>query len=345
MTRRSACASLGAVALAHGALPARADVPAWQTWKAAFLAASGRVTDDLQNGISHSEGQGYALLLAQAHGDHEAFDRIESWTRTHLAVRSDALMAWRWRPEAGTADPQTATDGDLFRAWALLRAARDSGREAYRPEALRIARDIAALCLVPDPRAPSERLLAPFANPEGDGRAVLLNPSYYMSRALRELGEAAGLPVLIRAADHGERLLSEIGTTDWLPDWLAVTADGAVTARGYFGGLGYDALRIALYLVWSGRAEHEAAQAARRILVHALPGLPQGHVPTRVTRDGIVTDASDYPGYRALWQLVAAPAGAPRPDLEPPRNRPQPYYPATLGLLADIAAREGGPWG
>ena len=94
----------------------------WQQWQRRYV-SFGRVIDAQQGGISHSEGQGYGLLLAQAHGDRQAFDEIDAWTRHHLAIRDDRLMAWKWQPGPGNnvADWHNATDGDLFRAWALLR--------------------------------------------------------------------------------------------------------------------------------------------------------------------------------------------------------------------------------
>ncbi|RVV96597.1 glycosyl hydrolase family 5 [Mesobaculum littorinae] len=358
-----------ATPLDHGATPgARADdveaaaspLPGWDAWKAAFLREDGRVVDGQQGAVSHSEGQGYGLLLAQAAGDRAAFDGIERWTRAHLARREDSLMGWRWHPDTGRLDLQTATDGDLFRAWALWRADRQSGWGNHEAEVAAIARDLAALCLIPDPRAASEPLLSPFARPEGDGDAILVNPSYYMSRALRELGTATGREALIRAADHGETLLADIAARDWLPDWLTVTDAGPVEATGYFPGLGYDALRIPLYLTWSGRGDHPAVALAQRLRSAVQTGLPAGHVPTVIGPAGTLQDSSDYAGYRRLWAVVSAASratasgdGAPpvpladaanpgQPILDTPSNLPAPYYPATLDLLARVAWREGG---
>ncbi len=75
------------------------------------------VIDDGNDGISHSEGQAYGLLLAQALGDRDAFRRIEGWTQSKLAIRPDGLMAWKWQAD-GVADLRNATDGDILRAWA-----------------------------------------------------------------------------------------------------------------------------------------------------------------------------------------------------------------------------------
>ena len=90
----------------------------WAAWKAAYLDDSGRVVDQLQQGASHSESQGYGLLLAAIFGDDPVFDQIYRWTETNLAVRSDALLAWRWLPEGAgrVPDRNNASDGDLFYA-------------------------------------------------------------------------------------------------------------------------------------------------------------------------------------------------------------------------------------
>ena len=306
----------------------------WSDWADRFLAPDGRVIDAGQGGISHSEGQGYGLLLAQVFGDRDAFERIEGWTARHLAIRADALAVWRWHPRSGLeGSGETATDGDLFRAWALLRAARDSGWTAHEGTARAIARDLARLCLVPDPRAPNELLLRPGAASRADGDRVLWNPSYLMPRALIELGMAFDLPELVRAADHGANVLAELAATGFLPDWIDVTEDGFAPAADRALQWGHDALRIPLYLLWSGRETHPALRVAAETFGKAPA---PGHVVTVLAPDGTVVAQSDFAGYRAIAGLLAC--------AEPARARrdAQPYYPATLELLAHAARREGG---
>jgi len=40
-------------------------------------------------GISHSEGQGYGMLLAVAADDRPTFDLLWGWTRAQLMLRND----------------------------------------------------------------------------------------------------------------------------------------------------------------------------------------------------------------------------------------------------------------
>ena len=73
---------------------------AWAAWKTLCLMPDGRVIDGFQSGASHSEGQGYGLVLAAMFGDLQTCRSIVTWTERHLAVREDALLAWRWRPDS-----------------------------------------------------------------------------------------------------------------------------------------------------------------------------------------------------------------------------------------------------
>ncbi|MFC6760784.1 glycosyl hydrolase family 8 [Sulfitobacter porphyrae] len=341
MDRRTALQALALYLLAFsgGAAgrDAKFEASAWSAWKDRFLSGDGRVIDDGNGGISHSEGQGFGALLAQANGDKPAFEQIEAWTRANLLVRHDHLMAWRWREGAGVApeDQVTATDGDLFRAWALLRAARDSGWPEWAYHAEEIARDLALCCLRPDPRVRRSPLLIPGSASRADAKRVLINPSYIMPRALRELGSAAARADLIAAADHGETVLSELAELGAVPDWVDVTPEGFAAPFEHDYLSGYDALRVALYLVWSGNAGHGAVKRGLEMMSRA--GL-EDHVAVVTTPGGEVREQSNFAGYAAIAELAScvqtAKTAGDLPD--------QPYFPATLELLAILAAREGG---
>lgn len=326
MRRRHFVTSLPCMA----ALPAWAQEPreaAWREWKAAHLRGDGRVVDEDNQGISHSEGQAYGLLLAQAWGDRMAFARIEGWTRKHLAKRDDALLAWKWQ-DGGVVERRNATDGDLLRAWALLRASRDSGWGEHAGKAEPICLALVNSCLAPDPRAPREWLLKPASHMRANDSSVIVNPSYYMLRALIELGEASGQLPLLRAAAHGERLLTDPNA---LRDWIAVTPAGIGPAPNLSHDFGWDALRLPLYLFWSGRRDHPALQmASARFAAAPL----KGHVATVTDPAGKPLSQSDAAGFRAVAALAAGrPPVLPRPG--------QGYYADTLALLAQIAWREG----
>jgi endo-1,4-beta-D-glucanase Y len=91
----------------------------WNLYKARFLDPAGRIVDNANGNISHSEGQGYGLLLSYLADDRGDFDRIWSFTRTEMLVRNDGLAAWKWDPLAKphVSDTNNATDGDLLMAY------------------------------------------------------------------------------------------------------------------------------------------------------------------------------------------------------------------------------------
>jgi endoglucanase len=47
----------------------------WESYRQAFI-RDGRVIDVDNGGITHSEAQGYGMLLAEAAGDRPTFDRL-----------------------------------------------------------------------------------------------------------------------------------------------------------------------------------------------------------------------------------------------------------------------------
>jgi endoglucanase len=104
----------------------------WRSYAARFIAPEGRVIDNANGGVSHSEGQGYGMLLAAKAGDAARFDALWRWTAHTLQIRKDGLLAWKWDPAAkAVTDTNNATDGDILVAWALL----DARRPADRPRA------------------------------------------------------------------------------------------------------------------------------------------------------------------------------------------------------------------
>lgn len=327
---------LGAAMVAGLIIPARTQAAAvdggWSKWVRSYV-NDGRVIDGHQNGITHSEGQGYGLLLAQAFGDRRVFKELEEWTERHLAVRQDRLMAWKWVPDPHTnvADWHNATDGDLLRAWALLRAERDSGWSGYRETALAIAHDIAELCLAADPRAPAEWLLMPGAEARHSPERVLFNPSYILPRALRELGAAAGEPRLIHAADHGETVLAELAA-GFLPNWVDVTETGFAKPLEHDLLWGYDALRIPLYLTWSGQPDHPAVRVALELMEG---GSIRDHLVVEASSNGRILAQSNKPGFLALQALAQC------RDVPDQRPDGSDYYSDSLLMLAQVAHREG----
>src|SRR5690606_11650664 len=68
----------------------------WTSYVENYVAEDGRVIDTANNGISHSESQGYGLVLSALADDQPTFERIWTFTSTQLMVRDDGLASWLW---------------------------------------------------------------------------------------------------------------------------------------------------------------------------------------------------------------------------------------------------------
>lgn len=334
---RGAAAQAGAGELSFSLLRA-----AWELWKSRHLEPSGRVVDGPQADASHSEGQGYGLTLASLVGDENAVLRIVSWTDANLAVRPDPLLAWRWLPGRVPSVPDTnnATDGDLFFAWGCLDAGRRFGRADLVERGRPIARAIAATCVVADPRGGGRLVLLPAVEGFRDGGSIVLNPSYNMPLFMRDLATAAGVPDLAQAADDSVVLLAELARDGTTPDWILLSPDGIGPSPAFSDRTGYEAIRVPLFLVWSDLGDHPMVDRHRRAIAAGRPR--PFDVPTVFERtSGRVLERSDHIGYLALAALLECGLGrgasfGPWTGI-PPYGLAQPYYPATLHMMALVS--------
>ena len=113
------------------------DYTDWVAFRNRFLSEDGRVIDNSQGGLSHSESQGYGMLLATHYGDRPSFEIMLDWTERNLGRPTDHLSAWRFNPASNphVGDMNNATDGDIYIAWALARAAQAWRQPAYAAKA------------------------------------------------------------------------------------------------------------------------------------------------------------------------------------------------------------------
>ena len=318
--------------------------PVWEAWKEGFLRSDGRVVDTLQQNASHSEGQGYGMVLATYFDDANAFRQMFQWTERHLAIRPDPLLAWRWLPEQANPVPDrnNASDGDLFYAWALVRAATKFGERSYLRRAQEIADALAASCIVPMPGSPDRQVFLPaihgFAH---DGR-LTINPSYYMPLAMRELAVATGVSALATCAQTGEALLDALAREGLVPDWVDLSSRGMAPSEMMPSNTGYEAIRVPLFLIWSRNAQHSAVRRMASVYERTLQ--PGRGVPTIIEPlSGVVLETSDDPGYQAVAGLAVCSSQRSLGAMIPPFTSNQPYYPATLQLFSMIAVTETSP--
>jgi len=351
MKRRTLISALGAAAamgiarrpaMAFGTVDLAVQArPVWDSWKSAFLGSDGRVIDGLQRDASHSEGQGYGMLLASVFDDAASFQSMFQWTERNLAIRPDPLLAWRWLPGQGNPVPDrnNASDGDLFYAWALVRAAQRFDNRAYLTRAQEIAQALADSCIVAMPGTSDQTVLLPATYGFVHDSHVSINPSYYMPIAMRELAAATGVSRLAICAQQGEALLSQIATEGLVPDWVDISASGVRGSQALSANAGYEALRVPLFMIWSRVPQHAAVQ--RMLAVYERTVQPGVGVPTVIEPlSGVVLETSGDMGYQALAGLTMCSGSRALGATIPPFTPDQPYYPATLQLFAMIAANE-----
>lgn len=322
----------------------------WITFKSRFIDLDGKLVDN-HSRLSHSEGQGYAMLLAVAADDRPTFDRIWNWTRTNLRRENDALLSWKWKADekGGGAidDSNDATDADLIVAWALHRAAKQWQDPAYDQAATPIATAILDK-LVRD--IGGYEILLPGLKGFENHHNVTVNLSYWIFPAFRSLNEIVPSPRWALLEKSGLYLLSQarFGQNQLPSDWMTVHAAPA-------GGLalspstdkpiyGYDAVRIPLYLMWDGKATPEIMAP----FLAFWRGAPDAKVPA--TLNVVTGDTAPYsiaPGMRAIVNAVENRSATPScqvgicstPAL-PPLQEDRDYYSAALGLLVRLALSE-----
>ena len=221
--------------------------------------------------ISHSEGQGYGMLLAVAARDRASFERIWNWTRANLMVRDDQLIAWRWEPNArpAVADMNNATDGDILIAWALAEAAEFWVDVSYQVAARRIAVEVGRKIIVNKTRfradaAARHRGLRRRGSQRRPGASI---SRYWVFPAFsRLLAGRAGIQ-LVRPDAVGPRPARRhrASATRGLPtEWISAAAPRCGPPTALPAQFSYNAIRIPLYMAWAGVGgrEHYAPFAA-----------------------------------------------------------------------------------
>lgn len=318
-----------------------ADCAEWAAFRARFISAEGRVVDTANDGISYSEGQGYAMLMAEWTNDRETFERLLNWTRSNLSRPQDALFAWRWSANPRLArDRNSATDGDIVIGWALQRAAERWSVPAWRRMAEAIARDVLRLSV----REVAGRVVL-LPGPQGFEKQehVVLNPSYYVTPALRALARLAPSPAWSRLEADGQWLMAQARFGRWeLPaDWIELNRrSGAVTpAAEWAPRFSWDAVRVPLNQAWAGDNQAPALGAALNFWTHATPG----RLPAWTDlRNGAV---APYPGHAGISAVATlsynAKTGISNRLALPNVGQATDYYGAALVMLARMAQQEG----
>ena len=215
---------------------------------ASYVTRDGRVIRHDQGGDIVSEGQAYAMLLAEAAGRPERVRTIWSWTAAHLQ-RPDSLVAWHATGDGRVEDPQSATDADILIAYALLRYA-GSGAAALHAAGRRVAAAVLANESVVLPDGTPLPVAGPWALATSP---PTVNPSYLMPGVFRALGRLTGDGRWIQAAAAAVATVQRL-TGDGRrlpPDWAVLAGRHLIAAPAPDGSssvqYGADAARLPIW--------------------------------------------------------------------------------------------------
>ncbi len=224
----------------------------WSSFKSRFMTSDGRIQDTGNNNVSHTEGQGYAMLMAVWYNDRSSFDSLWRWTQQHLKNPQNGLFYWKYNPAAANpvADKNNASDGDVLIAWALLKAGQKWQNPAYMQASQNIQKAIVDRDVI---TFSGHTVMLPGSQGFNKTSYVVLNPSYFLFPAWRDFAASSHLRVWTDLIDSGMDLLAKMRFGDaGLPvDWVALNTDGSVApATAWPPRFSYDAIRVPLYLYW-----------------------------------------------------------------------------------------------
>ncbi len=231
-----------------------------------YVFANAEKTLDSPDTRSVSEGHGYGMLASvlMAGADpeaHEQFDALYRFFRAHPTETHRDLMAWRQilKPHTKTlteakGDRDSATDGDLDIAYALLLADRQWGSDGpirYRAEALKVM--AAILNGETDPRRQT-LTLGDWVDDESP-KWGSLRSSDFMPGHLKAFAAASGDARWTQINDTTFRIFDRLVAgfspeTGLVPDFIVPKGDGYCPAPAKFlearsdGAFSYNACRV-----------------------------------------------------------------------------------------------------
>lgn len=245
-------ASVLMIVMLLGCVQTTVAAEGWNGFKSRFMTSDGRIQDTGNNNVSHTEGQGYAMLMAVLYNDRSGFDSLWRWTQQHLKDPQSGLFYWKYAPAANdpVADKNNASDGDVLIAWALLKAGKKWQNTAYLQASDRIQKAIIAHDVL---TFGGHTVMLPGRQGFNKTSYVVLNPSYFLFPAWRDFAARSHLKVWNNLIDSGMDLLSKMrfGQAGLPTDWVALNADGTVApATAWPPRFSYDAIRVPLYVYW-----------------------------------------------------------------------------------------------
>ncbi len=226
----------------------------WIYYKKNFISEDGRVIDFQNNSITHSEAQGYGMLLSVLFDDKETFEKLWNWTKFNLQKRKgDNLLSWSWGKHISdkwtVLDYNNATDGDTLVAYALCLAGEKWRKEEFINEAKAIINDIKEFLII---KRDIYQYLLPGYFGFQKGESLILNPSYYILPAYKAFASVSDKDFWENFYSESIKFLEKVSFGQYgLPaDWIVIQNKNIITLPDDRENIfGFEAIRIPLYAV------------------------------------------------------------------------------------------------
>lgn len=276
---------LSVLMLAAVQVSAACQWPAWEQFKKEYVSAEGRVIDPSDaRKITTSEGQSYGLFFALAANDRDGFSKLFEWTQNNLAegdLRAH-LPGWLWGKKSDdqwtVLDSNSASDSDLWIAWALLEA----GRLWQTPHYTEVGK--ALLARIAEEEVATVPGLGPLVLPGKvgfvDDGGWRFNPSY-LPPQLATYFAAFGAP-WPKIRDNNLRLLLETAPKGFSPDWVRYQKGKGWQLKADKPIIGsYDAIRVYLWTGMLDDGDKQKAPLLARFKPMAAQTVAQGVPPEK----------------------------------------------------------------
>jgi len=257
----------------------KAEWALWSAFENHFIQDSGRVLDastPMQH--SSSEGQSYGMFFALVADDRDQFDRMWNWSIDNLSGGDPTrqLPAWIWgKADDGSwrvLDPNSASDANLWYAYALLEAGRLWSEPTYTRQAHNLldlieAQEVDSLPGLGEMLLPGREW---FFNPEE--QTWQLNASYMPVPLLRRLALERPNGPWSKIADNTATLIAKTSPKGFAPNWTTYQAKQSPPSfmvdprKGPDGS--YDAIRTYL---WAGMTDYRDPLYSR--ILKSLDGM------------------------------------------------------------------------
>lgn len=280
----------------------------WKSYAATFMDNQVRVIDHDAGDRTTSEGQAYGMFFALVANDRTRFAGIVHWTELNLASGdlTSHLPAWSWGKSAnnkwGVLDSNSASDADLWMAYALLEAGAAWNDAHYTWLGTALAKRIAAEEVAQIPG------FGPVLLPGPKGfrikESYRLNPSYLPLQVLVLLGHELPDGPWQQIAEKVPDILRGSAPSGFACDWVEFRPGKGVVPASVGS---YDAIRVYL---WAGMLDPPTAHAGE--VVKQLSGMAQylhtnAVPPAKVKADASVIDPKGPVGFSgALVPYLAA---------------------------------------